>query len=324
MRTLILLVIISLHFFVCAFKLYNPDIIHVSSKEELQKALDNAKPGQTILLASGYYTGQFKIPANVNGTEQKRIILRGGKDAVLETGDHQKGTALYFEGNAYWKLEGFTIKNSKKALMVDKSNHITVDGISIFNIGEEGVHFRRFSSYNILQNCTITNTGLLTPGFGEGCYIGSAESNWSKYTGGLPDTCNYNMILNNVFGPHVAAESIDVKEGTRGGLVSGNTFNGSGMKGENYADSWMDIKGNNYIIEHNTGNNTLLDGFQVHHPVDGSGEGNIFRSNTCNVNAGGYGFNIQLVKGDTKRNIIYKNNIVQNATMGFANIPLTE
>jgi hypothetical protein len=116
MRTLILLVITSLHFFVCAFKLYNPDIIHVSSKEELQKALDNAKPGQTILLASGYYTGQFKIPANVNGTEQKRIILRGGKDAVLETGDHQKGTALYFEGNAYWKLEGFTIKNSKKAL----------------------------------------------------------------------------------------------------------------------------------------------------------------------------------------------------------------
>jgi len=35
------------------------------------------------------------------------------------------------------------------------------------------------------------------------------------------------------------------------------------MSGENYADSWIDLKGDNYTIEDNTGNHSLLDGIQV-------------------------------------------------------------
>lgn len=311
-------------FFLCSFHFPFTNSIKVSTATELQSALDNAKPGQIILLSPGYYTGQFKIASGINGTEKEPIILRGTDKCILETGNKEKGIALYFEANAYWKLEGFGIQNSKKALMIDNSNHILVDGLSVTNIGEEAIHFRRFSCYNTLQNSQIKNTGLLNPGFGEGCYIGSAVSNWPKYTNDLPDTCNYNKVLNNFFGPGIAAESIDLKEGTKGGLISGNSFDGTGMKGENAADSWMDVKGNNYLIENNTGTNTLLDGFQVHHPVEGSGEGNIFKNNTCNVNAAGYGFNIKLVNGDSKGNIVFENNIVKNAASGFSNIPPTK
>lgn len=35
------------------------------------------------------------------------------------------------------------------------------------------------------------------------------------------------------------------------------------MSGENYADSWIDVKGEDYTIEYNTGNKSLLDGIQV-------------------------------------------------------------
>jgi hypothetical protein len=35
------------------------------------------------------------------------------------------------------------------------------------------------------------------------------------------------------------------------------------MSGEHHADSWIDVKGDNYTIEDNTGNHSLLDGIQV-------------------------------------------------------------
>lgn len=298
--------------------------INVSTKDELQKALSNAQAGQTIVLANGIYTGQFKIPANINGTASQPIVLKGSKDAILETGDVNKGNALELQGNSYWILEGFTVQQSKKAVMIDYSNNITVKNLTIKNIGEEAVHFRKFSSYNIMRGCTVTNTGLVSPGYGEACYIGSAYSNWDKYTNGKADTCNYNKVIDNHFGPGVAAEGIDVKEGTYYGYIADNYFDGEGMKGENYADSWMDIKGSNYLIENNKGKTSLLDGFQVHHPTAGSGANNIFKNNTCNVGNKGFGFNIQLLDGSANGNIVYDNNEVKNAEAGIANIPLTK
>ena len=67
----------------------------------------------------------------------------------------------------------------------------------------------------------------------------------------------------NVFGPNIAAEAIDIKEGTKYGLIEGNIFDGTGMTGENNADSWVDMKGSYYRIYNNSGTKSLTDGFQV-------------------------------------------------------------
>src|SRR5699024_2078231 len=40
---------------------------------------------------------------------------------------------------------------------------------------------------------------------------------------------------------------------------------GTGMSGENFADSWIDLKGDKYTIEDNTGIHSINDGIQVHH-----------------------------------------------------------
>ena len=63
----------------------------------------------------------------------------------------------------------------------------------------------------------------------------------------------------------MAAESIDIKEGSCCGLIRENHFDGTGMKGENSGDSWIDVKGDNYTIENNEGEHSLTDGIQVHH-----------------------------------------------------------
>ncbi len=303
-------------------------IVNVSTAAQLKTALANAQAGDEIVMADGVYSGKFVIAPGENGTALKPITLRGSRNAILDAGDINTGYVLYLQSN-YWVIKGFTITNGLKGLMIDGSLHSVIDGIKVFNIGEEGIHLRKFSSNNTIQNTDISNTGLKTPDYGEGIYIGSAKNNWATYTNGNPDLCDSNSILNNKIGPNVSAECIDIKEGTTGGIISGNSFDATGITGANSGDSWIDVKGNYYSIENNSGTNPdgsiFKDGYQVHCAVAGWGNYNQFKNNNCTVNATGYGFNIQLSgsNGTTTGNKVYVNNTVTGAASGAANIPLS-
>lgn len=272
-------------------------IINVSTALQLKAALLDARAGDEIVMADGTYNGKFVIAPGVNGTATNPITLRGSRNAVLNAGDINTGYVLYLQSN-YWILKGFTLTNGLKGLMVDGSHYSKVDSVKIFHIGEEALHLRTFSTQNTVTRCDISETGLKTPDYGEGIYIGSAKNNWATYSNGLPDLCDSNYVIANIIGPNVTAECIDVKEGTTAGIIRGNTFNAAGITGANSGDSWIDVKGNNYLIENNIGTNPggsiFKDGYQVHVAVDGWGNNNQFKNNNCVVNATGYGFNIQL------------------------------
>lgn len=298
-------------------------VTKVYTAQELQAALDNARAGETILLDETLFIGKFKVKAGVNGTKEKPITLVGSVKSILQTKEPNSGYALWFEGNEYWHVKGFTIQNAKKAFVLDRSKYNIIENLTVTNIGEEAIHFRTHSSYNVLKGSTITNTGLLNPAYGEACYLGTATNNWGKISEGKPDTSNYNIIEGNTFGPNVAAEGVDVKEGTIGNIIRGNTFYGKGQKGENGGDSWIDVKGSYTIIENNKGYDAMIDGYQVHIKGEGFGENNIFRNNYCEVNAEGFGFYIQLKNGSANGNIVYDDNVVKNATKGVSNISIT-
>ena len=303
--------------------------IEVFTSAGLQQALNNAKVGDEIVLKDGNYKGNFTIPSTVNGTAKQPIILRGSTKAILDGNTTNTGYVLHLQAN-YWILKGFTITNGLKGLMSDNANNNVIDGLTINNIGEEAVHLRKFSCKNTIQNCNISNAGLKTADYGEGVYIGTAVSNWAKYSNGVEDKSDSNKVVNNTIGPNITAECIDIKEGTTGGIIRGNKFNSTGITGANSGDSWMDVKGNGYLIENNTGFNpkgsVLKDGYQVHCAVNGWGNNNLFKNNTCEVNADGYGINISLKssKGEAKGNIVYENNNVMAAKSGVSNIPLTK
>ena len=303
-------------------------IVHVANAAELKSSLSFAKAGDNIIMSDGTYEGKFVIPYGVNGTASKPITLSGSRNAVLNAGDINSGYALYLQSN-YWIIKGFTITNGLKGLMIDGSEYSIIDGIKVDHIGEEGIHLRKFSSHNTIKNCDISNTGIKTPDYGEGIYIGSAKNNWAKYSNNKPDLCDSNLILNNTIGPAVAAECIDVKEGTTASIIKGNHFDATGITGANSGDSWIDVKGNYTLIENNIGTNPggdiFTDGYQVHCAYSGWGNYNEFKNNQCVVNASGFGFNIQLSgnNGKTTGNKVYSNNIVTGAAKGIANIPLS-
>ncbi|WP_084264556.1 right-handed parallel beta-helix repeat-containing protein [Actinomadura macra] len=267
----------------------------VSDARGLEQALAEAQPGDVIRMKAGTYTGKFV--ARTAGTQDKPIFLCGDEDAIIDGGGIKKGYAFHLNKANYWRLIGFTVQNSQKGVMADSTNGSVIQGLNVHDIGDEAIHLRNFSTGNTVQYNKIYNTGLRREKFGEGVYLGSAESNWEKFSGGKMDKSDNNVVRGNVI--RATAEAIDIKEGTTGGKILNNVFDGSRTGGDKHNDSWVDVKGNGYLIEGNKGTKTPLDGFQTHEIVDGWGRGNIFRGNIINL-AGGRGVGINdTVGGNT-------------------------
>ncbi|MFG6504351.1 hypothetical protein [Microbacterium sp. P05] len=288
------------------------EAVTVRTSAELQSALDEAAAGSLIMLASGTYPGNFDLTAS--GTEQAPIRLCGPVDAVLDGGRVDDGYVLHLDGVSYWQLAGFSIRNGQKGLMADATTNTLVEALTITEIGDEAVHFRADSTDNVIAGNVISDTGKRRAKFGEGIYIGSAESNWCDITACDPDRSDRNVIRDNTISA-TTAESIDVKEGTTGGIVENNSFDGSALE-EDDADSWVDIKGNEWIIRGNVGVNSPVDGFQTHEILDGWGARNVFSSNTADVNGSGFGYAVT----DDLDNVVECSNSASGAGEGVSNI----
>jgi hypothetical protein len=203
--------------------------------------------------------------------------------------------------------------------MLDGANHVTLEYMDVSLTGHEAIHLRSRSSDNLVQFNDIHDTGFKRDKFGEGIYFGSAVSNWGTYSDGEPDTSDRNRAIGNRIW-NTTSESIDIKEGTTGGVIEGNVMDGSKLSG---ADSWVDVKGNGYTIRANTGTSSSMDGFQTHviNNMDW-GRDNTFSGNTATVNGPGYGFSIH--DAETSNNIVLCDNVVKGAAKGFANLDCEE
>ncbi|MFF4400496.1 hypothetical protein [Streptomyces sp. NPDC001480] len=286
--------------------------VEVGDTRSLEDALDGAMPGDVIHLADGRYEGKFT--AKAAGTADKPVWVCGGPGAVIDAGGVKGGYAFHLDGADYWRLIGFTVRNGQKGVMADKVQHAVIQGLTVEQIGDEAIHLRDFSSDNVVRDNTVRGTGLRKPKFGEGVYIGSADSNWCTVTHCKPDNSDRNVVSGN----HISAttaEAVDIKEGTTGGIVTRNTFDGSALSGS-HDDSWVDVKGNRWTISFNTGSHSNEDGFQTHEIRDGWGKDNTFKGNVAHVDGPGYGFHFTPVNG----NKLTCDNKATGAAEGLANV----
>ncbi|MFH8987455.1 right-handed parallel beta-helix repeat-containing protein [Streptomyces sp. NPDC017940] len=287
-------------------------VIEVSTAAQLKAALGSAGPGDTVHLADGTYTGNFKT--SVAAEPGSRITQTGSPRAVLKAGG---GYGLHLDGASYWTVKGITVTGGQKGIMIDSARGVVVDGVTVHHLAMEGVHFRKSSPDGVIRNSRIHDTGNDNRGMGEGVYVGSANT--------LSDKSDNVQILDNVIGPDVGGEAVDLKEGTKGGRVSGNTFDGSGLTGNNYDDSWIDVKGNNYVIENNTGKNTTNNGFETHTQQPGWGCGTVFRGNKADLTGASGDKRLAInVANDSAgcRTTVYASNTVKGGR-GLTNIPVT-
>lgn len=263
--------------------------IHVSTTEELRDALKNAGAGNTILLAGGEYeweqkgTGGSLFMSSAEGTANAPVTIKSAdksNPAVIKGKNFSDGIAFYITGD-YWNIEDIVFCDARKGIILDNSNHTTIKNVSVYNIGEEGIHIRDGSSDCRVIEANVHDCGLLNQNYGEGIYIGSAKS-----TSGYSHDCNDNIVQNCIIGPNVKAECVDIKEYTTGNIIENCTMYGGGMTA---TDSFIDIKGNETTVCNNIfyddENINITDAVQVHCQVDGWGLDNEIYSNTAYLTA---------------------------------------
>lgn len=244
----------------------------VGTADELRDALADARPGTTIALTDGTYTGGFV--ATTSGTAEAPIALCGSAATVLDGGTVDEGYTLHLDGASWWDVSGVTVTGGKKGVMLSAASDNMLRGITVHGTGDEAVHLRQGSSRNTVSGSTVFDTGLREGDFGEGIYVGSAESNWCDLTGCEPDRSDDNVVEGNVVRA-TTAEAVDVKEGTSGGRITGNRFEGPVGSA---ADALVDVKGNDWVLD---GNTFVADGVavQVHQVVEGWGRRATVRGN---------------------------------------------
>jgi parallel beta-helix repeat protein len=261
----------------------------VSTSDTLQHALNTATPGEVIVMSPGQYAGHFILKNS--GTPQAPITVCGDHSSIIDGGDQNSGYAFYVDHASYVQLEGFTVQDAQKGVVTDSMNHSLIEGLYVHDMGDEGIHLRDFSSNNTVQSNTVQDTGQESSFYGEGIYVGSANSNWCQYTSCNPDKCDNNILIGNTISD-TTAENIDIKEGTTGGVLEQNHFDGTGMDPSS-ATAWVNVKGNDWTIKNNVGVDSPQDGLSVHQVYPGWGLDNVFEGNSGSVNASGYGIYIQ-------------------------------
>ena len=170
------------------------------------------------------------------------------------------------------------------------------DALALRGLGEEGLRLCYNSTRNAVHAVTVADAGSYRPEWGEGLYVGTSGRQW----GGAGDYSSYNTLLENVIGPGVAAECIDLKEFTEGHLVAGNACDGAGLRGANFADSLMSIKASRSVIRDNVGVRARGKGHGINVVLRENGTwglGNVFSNNTFDTQVRGWGVGEGVVGG---------------------------
>ncbi|WP_235680199.1 right-handed parallel beta-helix repeat-containing protein [Paenibacillus albicereus] len=255
-------------------------VVSCATASCLSRALKDVQPGDRIELAPGTYTGSFS--SAVSGTAERPIELTSAdpaRQAVLSGYSASSGYAFNLKGGSRWIIRSLKFTNAQKGIILDRSDDSVLSDVEVYGTGYEAVHFRDGSKRGRIESSWIHDTGLSGPGYGEGVYVGSAEG--ASYDQNVHDT----VISGVRFGPNIRAEHVDIKERTLRTIVENCIFDGTGISGANYADSFIDVKGNDAVIRGNTayrnGNAAIADAFQLHSIVAGWGVNNRFAGNTA-------------------------------------------
>lgn len=180
----------------------------------LRKALALAQPGDVIQLRAGEYEGGVKTRcAGV------RIV---GNEAIIRGPESDRAIEILHDRTT---LEGITVEGADIGIWLFGVSGCVLEGLTIRDIGGEGIRIKNQSCDNIVRNCQFERMGRT--GFdvvkgkknGEGIYIGTAPEQRSKNKPpDVPDRCTGNIVEDCTFDTE-AAEAVDIKEDSEGNVV---------------------------------------------------------------------------------------------------------
>ena len=307
--------IVALHvwlffFFLSEKTLVVANVLYCDTVGAIYRAMVNVQPGDEIVIAPGfYYATRLAISGTeahfasfVDGTQEQPIVMRSAdpsNPAVLSGSNPALWTVVRIYG-AFWTVQDLTVTNAQKGIVFDNAPFGNVLNCTVHGIGLEGIHWRDGSDFGLIEGCRIYDTGLTTPGFGEAIYIGTDKGAWGRYDRDV----TYVTVRNCHIGPGIAAEALDIKEGTEEIVVENNYIDATGISSMHFADSFIDLKGTRSYIRHNVfvrnGESRLRKGIAViDRDVELSSYQHVIHDNVFYLDADGGGIDMVVAHGGT-------------------------
>lgn len=236
----------------------------VSTTAALTDALATAKAGDVVRLAPAVYKGRFSLTGAI-GSAEAPIWICGEPGSVMRGWGTSGGSTLTVRDSSFVTVTGFEVTNSLKGVTVEGSDHVTVSNLNVHTSGEEGIHLLAHTTDSIIAGNRISDTGSITPEYGEGVYVGSWDGNWCTYSDCQPDASNNNVVTDNDISD-TTAEAIDVKEGAIGGRITFNRIDGALTTSRGVSDKSISIRSNNWFVGDNSVNHAPAKGISVSSP----------------------------------------------------------
>ena len=129
---------------------------------DIYTAVDNAVPGQTIVLMEGTYKmlSTLKIKRGIDGTADAYINMIGDPEAATRPViDFQGEFSGITHGGDYWYFYGFDVTRSldgQKGFQVSGSNNV-LDQINTYYNGNTGVQISRYNGKDLFQDWPANN-----------------------------------------------------------------------------------------------------------------------------------------------------------------------
>ena len=188
----------------------------------VQYGVSRMASGDTLYVKNGTYDESFTITGPSGAAGAHTVISAfAGHTPILQGSGLSSGRMKITGGCSYIDFTGFTITNMNQGLYVDDDsgtktpcNHITVTGVTVHDVGQEGIAIRGGPTNIVVTGSTVYNTGMTHAFNGEGIYVGASSG---------VDTTNAVTLSNNTI-YSTQDECIELKGDTHDVIVDGNNL----------------------------------------------------------------------------------------------------
>jgi parallel beta-helix repeat protein len=249
---------------------------HVNCDKEhsgaLQRAIDRAAPGQTILVGGTCYEN-VSIPPG-----KDLLTLDGGGNGAIHGADVTTNT-LQIRGPRGITITGLTITGGRAGIDVSRGATALIDGNTIEGTGRNGITLGSFASANIVNNTIQNNAsaGILVTGNAFG-FIGFATADDAS--------ASPNIIRNN--GTHGISVTLSSSARIAGNTISNNVRHGINVERASQAtvsDNSIDANGQHgiFVIENSVVNLGTDSGTGLFDAPNRTTVNNVLRGVACRV-----------------------------------------